>query len=127
VDVIDERVLHAALTTDEEAVVVRIYTQFATTLQDTVNDVHAAVTQRDCVAMAALAHRLKSSARLVGAAALADSCVEIEAAAKRGDWAMVQAQCSRFFEHAGAASNWVRLRLRNSPAAGGVAETGSDH
>jgi len=55
-------------------------------------DLEAAFAAEDTAAVAAAAHKLKSSSRAVGAMALADLCQDLEAAGKSGDYQALQAR-----------------------------------
>ena len=61
-----------------------------------------ALAARDLAAVARIAHRVKGACRTIGAAALADVCEHVEAAARRNDWQGVAAEqpaLEREFEH----------------------------
>lgn len=68
------------LGSDDPQDLARIYAAFETSCRDTLQDFTAALDAGDGERLIALAHRLKSSARLVGANRLADHCAAIECA-----------------------------------------------
>ena len=60
--------------------------KFLETARDTLAEINAAYARRDLVALGGLGHKLKSSARTVGAFGFADLCQALEAAGKASDW-----------------------------------------
>jgi HPt (histidine-containing phosphotransfer) domain-containing protein len=84
-------------------------TQFAT-------DLHAALTDGDVRAIGAIAHKLKSSSRAVGAAALGDLCTELENAARAEDRAAIAQWMAQFDESVGAVLVQIAALIEmNSP------------
>ena len=71
---------------DERTAVVEILTDFVGLSRGIVADIHASLEAQDAVVVTRAAHKLKSSARAVGAAALADIAFELERAGKAEDW-----------------------------------------
>ena len=55
-----------------------------------VGEIDEAFSNRDCKAIGAAAHKLKSSSRSIGADLLADLCQDLEHAGKSGDWKAVE-------------------------------------
>lgn len=75
---------------DDEASVREFLALFRQTAQRQRAEMHAACARGEGRQTAAVAHKLKSSARSIGAQALADICVEIESAVASGNLAMLR-------------------------------------
>lgn len=60
--------------------------KFITPSQEVITQIDAAHADRNAADLGELGHKLKSSARAVGANALADACAALEAAGRDGDW-----------------------------------------
>ena len=73
-----------------------ILKDFVGPAQDIANEVNSACDGRDAAAVAGAGHKLKSSARIVGAGALADLCFELESAGKADDWDTIDARMPPF-------------------------------
>jgi len=86
--VVDERAIKDIFG-DDEATFKEILQSFVAPSQEIVGDILAAHQQRAATGVKNAAHKLKSSARSIGAGALADLCVTLEAAGKAGDWATI--------------------------------------
>ncbi len=71
---------------DDPAVVAEFLSDFVVTARESVAELQIAYGKRGNHDVGAVAHKLKSSARTVGADALADLCQELEQAGKTGDW-----------------------------------------
>jgi CheY-like chemotaxis protein/HPt (histidine-containing phosphotransfer) domain-containing protein len=74
---------------DDDATFKEILVSFVDPSQDIIADIMAAQGKRSAGAVKEAAHKLKSSARSIGATALADICVALETAGKSGDWAVI--------------------------------------
>ncbi len=95
---LDQRVLHS-LTRGDQSATRRVLAQF-----QRVNDVDIAALEQAIDAgevdkTVHYAHRIKGSAGLIGARALADICAEIERAGRRGDSAAVVSQLPLLQQH----------------------------
>ncbi len=88
--VIDDRAIKDIFG-DDPATFREILTSFVDPSRDIIFDILAAHDKRAAGAVKDAAHKLKSSARSIGADALADICVALEAAGKAGDWKAVDA------------------------------------
>jgi HPt (histidine-containing phosphotransfer) domain-containing protein len=84
--VMDPAALGRLLASDDRDVLRPFMLEFVDCGRATVSDLHAAHGHRSTSAIAALAHRLKSSAAAVGALALSHTCQALEAAGRSGDW-----------------------------------------
>ncbi len=85
---VDERAIKGIFG-DDEATFKDILTSFVSPSQDIIADILAGHTKRAAGDVKEAAHKLKSSARSIGAIALADICVALEAAGKTGDWSTI--------------------------------------
>jgi len=72
---------------------IAIVRKFITQAENIDVEINAAHKNRNLEQIAFLAHKLKSSARTVGADTLADLCVEMEKAGRDGDWSAIETLC----------------------------------
>ncbi|MBK6973086.1 MAG: PAS domain S-box protein [Sterolibacteriaceae bacterium] len=79
---------------DDPAVVAEFLSDFVITAGEAVAELQAAYAKRGGHEVGAVAHKLKSSARTVGADALADLCLELEQAGKTEDWTVIDTSMS---------------------------------
>ena len=91
---VDERVIKNMFG-DDQNTFKEIMVSFTAPSQDIINAIDAAEKGRNLDEVSEAAHRLKSSARTIGANDLADTCVELEKAAKAGDWSNVDRLAAR--------------------------------
>jgi signal transduction histidine kinase/CheY-like chemotaxis protein/HPt (histidine-containing phosphotransfer) domain-containing protein len=80
---VDLAVLHA-LVGDDPQIVRELLVEFRASARRLAEELHGACTQDDLRQVAAIAHKLKSSSRSVGALALGDRCAELENASRAG-------------------------------------------
>ena len=83
---------------DDMEMIQSILKDFSGPAQDIADEVDAAYDGHDAAAVAGAGHKLKSSARIVGADALADLCSELESAGKQDDWDTIDARVAPFRE-----------------------------
>ncbi len=76
---------------EDRALHARLLCSFADTTPDIIAELHAACGARQAEAVGQLAHKLKSSARAVGANALADLCQSLELASNEEEWSQIDA------------------------------------
>ena len=76
---------------DDPAVVAEFLSDFVITARAAVAELQAAYAKRGDQDVGAVAHKLKSSARTVGADTLADLCLALEQEGKAADWAAIDA------------------------------------
>ncbi|MCK7615048.1 PAS-domain containing protein [Roseibium sediminicola] len=77
---------------DDAETVMEILSDFVAPAWEIVAEVEAAVALKDASQITAACHKLKSSARAVGANALSDLCQRLEKAGKSHDWATINAE-----------------------------------
>ena len=85
-----------ALIGDDAAITNEFLQDFSVSAQAIAAELLAACAAGDAAQVGALAHKLKSSARSVGALALGECCVALEAAGKAGHMAALPALAQRF-------------------------------
>ena len=81
---------------DAPAILSELLAEYAHSIARAVPELRSAVAAKDHEQTAAIAHRLKSSSRSVGALPLGDLCVELENAGKRNDGPAVEHCMARF-------------------------------
>jgi len=80
---------------DDEATFKEVLDSFVGPSEEIVAAILAALDSRDASAVKGAAHKLKSSARTVGADELADTCAALESAGKMADWASIDSLAPR--------------------------------
>lgn len=75
---------------DDPALHKALLSQFVPQTSDIVAEVDAAFADNSAEAVGALGHKLKSSARYMGAIALGDICEALQNAGEADDWAEIQ-------------------------------------
>ncbi|WP_169254666.1 PAS domain S-box protein [Aromatoleum toluvorans] len=86
----------AKLVGEEETVIREFLQEFAESARRHATTMGDAETRGELHVIAATAHRLKSSARAVGALLLGDACAALEENAKKGDHTLIANQMARF-------------------------------
>lgn len=104
---VDPDALRLTLGIDDEAILATFYADFLRTSAKIVADIEAARYMDDLPGLGSHAHKLKSSARTVGANRLADCCVTLEQACKREDREGVELAISGFDALYEAVGNWA--------------------
>ncbi|MGA1676888.1 MAG: ATP-binding protein [Pseudomonadales bacterium] len=112
---VDDGALARALASHDEAVLRNLYAEFAAVCSATVRELQVELSAGRLPAMGMAAHRLKSSARLVGAAALADLSGELESAAITGNVQAVVAYAHQLYLECERVLVWIRERTLRSP------------
>ena len=80
---------------NDDGVVAAVLETFLGSMAASLAELRTAMDNRDLVAMAALAHRIKGAARLSGALALGMEAFALEQLARCGDWGEVKARAAR--------------------------------
>ena len=83
--------LAAMLGDDDPQEAVRMLHGFLDSAAECLNDAKWALQRKDTISLVRAVHRLKSSARMIGATALSDLCQRFEQAGLRADWAALEA------------------------------------
>lgn len=106
-DVIDPLALGNLLGTQDKEMLADYYNDFLESSEPTVDLLHAAVEEHDLSVVGSLAHKLKSSARTVGANGLADCCLALEQAGKEGNAQAVSQHKETFFTLLSQVREWI--------------------
>jgi HPt (histidine-containing phosphotransfer) domain-containing protein len=85
---VDEKVLSKTIGNDRNRVR-EMLGYFAQPSRKIIVEMNSAFVTHSAVGIKNAAHKLKSSARTIGANALADLCVLLEDAGKKGDWSVI--------------------------------------
>ena len=93
---VDVNVLKDMIGNDDEATIREFLHDFRLSAIGISNELSAACKDGQITTVVALAHKLKSSARLVGALALGELCVEMERAGKAGDGELLSILLPKF-------------------------------
>jgi len=104
--VLDGNVLKELFGEDEETIR-EILKEFPEPSETIVTELLRAHSMGDPSGIAAAAHKLKSSARAIGALALADLCVSLEASGRVADWAALDAEVPKLSPLMRAVSNYI--------------------
>lgn len=107
-----DRAALAALVGDDPAVLAETLDLFASTARAWQHECARAQESDDRACLARLGHRLKSSARAIGATELADACAALEQSAERG----VETAARQDAVHAQAVLARVLSALQDDPA-----------
>jgi PAS domain S-box-containing protein len=78
------------MVSDDPIKIRKFAAMFVSTARDTLVEMDAAHTQGDLAVIGSLGHKLKSSARTVGAIGFANLCQALETSGKIGDWPQVE-------------------------------------
>jgi HPt (histidine-containing phosphotransfer) domain-containing protein len=97
--VIDWQALGGYMGTDDKALLAEFFTEFLRHSTSTLAEIAQAVVAKDAPQAGALAHRLKSSARMVGANVLADTCLRLERAGLDSQWSDIHQEHALLQEH----------------------------
>jgi HPt (histidine-containing phosphotransfer) domain-containing protein len=92
---------------DDPAMLADFYRDFLRTGESTVAEIQQAYQDGNSEAIGRLAHRLKSSARTVGAHALADCCLELEHAGRVADMAVIAPRIQAFPTLFAQVRSWI--------------------
>jgi HPt (histidine-containing phosphotransfer) domain-containing protein len=94
--VVNPEALSAVLGTEDKRTLAHFYGDFRRTSTGIVDQIQSAYGVGDIQTLGKLAHKLKSSARTVGANGFADCCLSLEQAAKAGDAPEIALQMEHF-------------------------------
>ncbi|MBI3772642.1 MAG: response regulator [Gammaproteobacteria bacterium] len=105
---VDPAALAEVLGVDDKSLMADFYNDFLCNAEETVAALESAYTARQHGEIGALAHRLKSSARSVGANTLADCCLALEQSGKAGDWAEIDRQMAELPGLFASVKAWIQ-------------------
>ncbi|MGE4221672.1 MAG: response regulator, partial [Alphaproteobacteria bacterium] len=92
---------------DDEQTIREILKEFPEPSEAIVAELLQAHAARDADGIAAAAHKLKSSARAIGASSLAELCVVLEACGRSADWATLDAKVPELSPSMQTVSNYI--------------------
>ncbi|MDH5325968.1 MAG: PAS domain S-box protein [Gammaproteobacteria bacterium] len=116
-NIVDTNALIEVLGMDDPALLADFYVDFVRTSDVTINELLDAHTRHNAEDVGGLAHRLKSSARSVGANLLADCCLALEMAGKATDWPVIETEILKLPQLYSEVKNWIQSYLTQSNAA----------
>ncbi len=106
---VDPEALKQVLGDDDAALMKEFYADFLRSAEVAVREIEAAYSRRSAKGVGALAHKVKSSARTVGANALADRCEALEQAGNTENWEQIDAFMAGLNGLFVQVERWVRL------------------
>jgi CheY-like chemotaxis protein/HPt (histidine-containing phosphotransfer) domain-containing protein len=104
---IDPKALGNILGTQDPEMLIDYYNDFLDSNAPTAKQIEVAFQKEDMVEISALAHKLKSAARTVGANALADCCQALETAGRDGDAEEVRRQVALLPKQFISVQEWI--------------------
>jgi two-component system sensor histidine kinase/response regulator len=107
VSAVDPNVLKEILGVDDPVMLADFYADFIRGSEEIVSALLAAQKNHDAEEVGALGHRMKSSARTVGANTLADCCLALELAGKEADWKAIDPQIDQLPAYLQAVKDWL--------------------
>ncbi|NWF39206.1 PAS domain S-box protein [Mariprofundus sp. NF] len=111
-EAVDATVLPKLLGTGDPKTVAGFYASFLSSSEETVVEIGTAFAKKNAMETGQLAHKLKSSAKTVGALALADCCLALEQAGKAGDMDGIADQMDEFQLLYRSAADWIKTYMR---------------
>ena len=117
-EAVDPDALGLLLGTNDPEMLAKFYNDFLATSSEVASQIVLAFAEDELKKVGELAHKLKSSARTVGANSLADCCLALEHAGKAGDGAELNLQMSRFQLRLKGVQDWLEQRNRSNPSRG---------
>jgi PAS domain S-box-containing protein len=108
---LDDNALGRLLGTQDPSALVDYYRDFLETNSRTAEQITAAFETANIVEVGHLAHKMKSSARTVGANGLADCCQAMEQASKAGDYEDIAQLVHRFTPLFEQVRGWIEHKL----------------
>ena len=114
--VVDVQSLIEVLGMDDPAMLADFYLDFLTTGEANASELQQAYAAQEYASLGKLAHRLKSSARTVGAHALADCCLALEHAGREGDTTIIDSQMQAFPTLFAQVKDWIEHYTQSATA-----------
>jgi CheY-like chemotaxis protein/HPt (histidine-containing phosphotransfer) domain-containing protein len=105
--VVDPGALTEVLGCEDKSLFADFYADFLHSGDESITAVCVAYNGKQSQEIGALAHRLKSAARTIGAHALADCCLALEQAGKAGDWPRIDEQMAQLPRHFINVKQWI--------------------
>jgi CheY-like chemotaxis protein/HPt (histidine-containing phosphotransfer) domain-containing protein len=104
---VDPEALKAALGSDDPQMLKEFYGDFVNFANHTITTLQQAYNASQATEISQLAHRLKSSARTVGANHLADCCLALEQAGKSTNWQLLKKNMQQLPQLFSEARQWI--------------------
>ncbi|OOZ43299.1 Hpt domain-containing protein [Solemya velum gill symbiont] len=105
--VIDSQVLPSLLGIQDQSLLADFYNEFVESSAETVAEIHAALGVNELVEVGLLAHRMKSTAKTVGADELAACCLTLELAGKQEQQQDVESLVQHLSEQFVLVQDWI--------------------
>ncbi|NWF37090.1 PAS domain S-box protein [Mariprofundus sp. KV] len=112
VEAVDATVLPKLLGSDDPKTVAGFFASFLSSSEKTVVEIGTAFASQNAMEIGQLAHKLKSSAKTVGAMPLADCCLALEQAGKAGDIDGVADRMDEFQSLYQSTTDWIKAYMR---------------
>lgn len=107
IEVVDPGALTEVLGCEDISLFADFYTDFLHSGHESITAVCVAYNGKQNQEISALAHRLKSAARTIGAHALADCCLALEQAGKTADWSRIDEHMAKLPRHFIDVKGWI--------------------
>lgn len=105
--VVDENFLSQLMGVDDVEILNTIYEDFLRSGREIIDEISVEMAARNAPNVGVMSHKLKSSARTVGANAMADCCERLEQAGKQADWEVIDRDGAALLLHFNAVEQWV--------------------
>ena len=105
--IVDPNALTEVLGRNDKELFADFYLDFLRTGDESIAAVHTAYDGHQSHEVGALAHRLKSAARTIGANVLADCCLALEIAGKSADWTHIDEHMAKLPNHFIEVKQWI--------------------
>jgi CheY-like chemotaxis protein/HPt (histidine-containing phosphotransfer) domain-containing protein len=112
-EAIDPHAMGNLLGTREHGLLAEYYKDFLDTSAPTVEQIQLAFRDSDLSGLSGLAHKLKSSARTVGANGLAECCLALETAGKEGDERTVNRHIALLPDLFNGIKEWIEIHYKS--------------
>jgi len=112
-EVVDPTALKEVLGINDKAVLAGFYIDFLHTGAATIDEIQRAFDVQQGGEVGRLAHRLKSSARTIGANDLADCCLALEEAGRSGDLQSITLHMSKLPLYFSRVGQWIEQHVKS--------------
>ncbi len=104
---VDEAALPEAIGSDDSELLEEFYRTYATGADEILAEMAQCHAIRDLPSLGSLAHKLKSSSATIGAHRLSRACIDLERAAKAGDWTGCDERYRKIAGHHALVRRWL--------------------
>ena len=105
--VINPATLQEALGTTDAAMLNSFYADYLASSEECIKGIEQAKREKQSKLIGELGHRLKSSSRMVGAEALANTCEALQDAGRAGDWKQIDASLKQIPSQFAEVKEWI--------------------